>query len=191
MRSINNNGDMTAVVTVGVQKVASYKLNGNDSWTSIPLPPNTVNSTLYTEGVPYQISENGKYIVGSIGLFDNQLQKDIVLPFIFDTTIGVTSRASNSDFVDGTFLTVNNAGDTAGWIEIPLTSTRRVPTLYSNSGVFKCIKNNNGNLPQVINNEVKAINNNNGVAVGQLDNLPFIYDPAKDTYTQFANPNPA
>ncbi|SKB90919.1 Por secretion system C-terminal sorting domain-containing protein [Soonwooa buanensis] len=189
LRSINNNGDMTAGVTVGAQKVASYKLNGSNSWTSIPLPPNTINSTLYTEGVPYQISENGKYIVGSMGLFDNQLQKDIVIPFIFDTTTGVTSRASNSDFVDGTFLTVNNAGDTAGWIDIPLTSTRRVPTLYSNSGVFKYIKNNSGNLPQVINNEVKAINNN-GVAVGQFDNLPFIYDPATDTYTEFANPNP-
>ncbi|WP_300675663.1 T9SS type A sorting domain-containing protein [Soonwooa sp.] len=192
--SINNNGDMTGGITsTASNRVPAFKLNGSSTWTQIPFPENTTSSKTFTECVPYQISENGRYVVGSMGVFDQILQTNMVIPFIYDTTTGVVTRPMNSDFKDGTLYGVNDSGNVGGWVDIPIqgnATTRRVATLYSNSGVFQYIKNNKGELPKVITNEVKGINKN-GVAVGQFDNLPFIYDPASDTYTEFANPDPA
>lgn len=188
--SVNNNGDMSGAIVSGPNKVPGFKLKGSTAWSLIPFPTNTTPSTLWTDSVTGQISENGRYIVGNFGVFDQITQKDAVVPFIYDISTNTTKRISNSDFVDGNMYTVNDSGNTAGWVDIPLPNgTRRVPILFSDSGVFKYISDTQGNLPTVPTNDVKAINKN-GVAVGQFNNLPFIYDPASDTFTQFANPKP-
>jgi|GEM_PF-544960 len=189
LRGINNNGDMVGSIISGNLMLAAYKLKGSNEWVTIPFPENTTSSATFTESIPYQISENGRYVAGQMGIFDETDNTDYAVPFVYDIQTSTTVRASNPDFVNGAFYTVNDSGNAAGWVDIPTPSTRRVPILFSNSGVFKYITKN-GNLPTVVNNEVKGINKN-GVAVGFFDNLPFIYDPVSYSYTEFANPNPA
>ena len=188
LRGINNNGNMVGSLASGSLYLPAYKLKGSSSWVTIPFPADTTPSTTYSENVPYQISENGRYITGQFGILDTD-GKNYVVPFVYDIQTSTVTRASDADFVNGTFYTVNDSGNVAGWVDMPNPSTRRVPTTFSNSGVFKYITKN-GNLPTLINNEIRGINKSS-VAVGTFDNLPFIYDPASDSYTEFANPNPA
>lgn len=189
LRGTNNNGDLVGSITNGSFRLPAYKLNGNTTWTTIPFPPNTTTTSTLTESVPYQISDNGRYITGQMGVFDQIANSSYVIPFIHDIQTGITSRASSNDFVNGTFYTVNNTGKAAGWVDIPTPSTRRIPTLFSETGIFKYITKN-GNLPVSTSSEVRSINES-GVAVGTFDNLPFLYDPASDSYTEFANPDPS
>ncbi|WP_157967944.1 T9SS type A sorting domain-containing protein [Chryseobacterium elymi] len=189
LRGTNNNGDFIGSITSGGFRLPAYKLNGSTTWTTIPFPANTTTTSTFPESVPYQISDNGRYIAGQMGVFDQIANSNYVIPFVHDIQTGITTRASNNDFVNGTFYTVNNTGKVAGWVDIPTPSTRRVPTLFSETGVFKYITKN-GNLPVSTSSEVRAINES-GVAVGTFDNLPFIYDPASDSYTEFANPDPS
>lgn len=189
LRGTNNNGDLVGSITSGNLRLPAYKLNGSNTWTTIPFPANTTSTTVFPESIPYQISDNGRYIAGQMGVLDQITNTSQVIPFVHDIQTGTTTRASNSDFVNGTFYTVNNLGETAGWVDIPTPSTRRVPTLFSETGVFKYITNN-GNLPSSAASEVRSINES-GTAVGTFDNLPFIYDPASDSYTEFANPDPS
>ncbi|MDF2553974.1 MAG: hypothetical protein K0R77_3249 [Chryseobacterium sp.] len=189
LRGTNNNGDLVGSITNGSFRLPAYKLNGSTTWINIPFPPNTTTTSLFTESVPYQISDNGRYIAGQMGVLDQITNTSNVIPFVHDIQTGTTTRASNSDFVNGTFYSVNNQGKTAGWVDIPTPSTRRVPTLFSETGVFKYIMHN-GNLPTSTSSEVRGINES-GTAVGTFDSLPFIYDPVSDSYTEFANPNPS
>ncbi|KMQ59645.1 hypothetical protein ACM40_16060 [Chryseobacterium sp. BLS98] len=189
LRGTNNNGDLVGSITSGSLKLPAYKLNNSNTWITIPFPTNTTSTSIFPESVPYQISENGRYIAGQMGVFDQITNISYVIPFIHDIQTGTTTRASNNDFVNGTFYTVNNTGKVAGWVDIPAPSTRRVPTLFSETGIFKYITKN-GNLPVSSSSEVRAINES-GVAVGTFDNLPFVYDPASDSYTEFANPDPS
>jgi hypothetical protein len=189
LRGTNNNGDLVGSITSGSIRLPAYKLNGSTTWTTIPFPANTTTTSSLPESVPYQISDNGRYISGQMGVLDQIANSSYVIPFIHDIQTGITIRASNNDFVNGTFYTVNNTGKAAGWVDIPTPSTRRVPTLFSETGVFKYITKN-GNLPISASSEVRAINES-GVAVGTFDNLPFIYYPASDSYIEFANPDPS
>lgn len=189
LRGTNNNGDLVGSITNGSFRLPAYKLSGTTTWVNIPFPPNTTTTSTYIESVPYQISDNGRYITGQMGVLDQITNTSKVIPFVHDIQTGITTRASNSDFVNGTFYTVNNQGKVAGWVDIPTPSTRRVPTLFSETGVFKYITHN-GNLPTSTSSEVRAINES-GKAVGTFDSLPFIYDPVSDSYTEFANPDPS
>ncbi|MCT3897593.1 T9SS type A sorting domain-containing protein [Elizabethkingia anophelis] len=189
LRGTNNNGDLVGSITNGSLRLPAYKLSGNTTWTTIPFPANTTTTSMFPESIPYQISDNSRYITGQMGVLDQIANSSYVIPFVHDIQTGITTRASNNDFVNGTFYTVNNFGKAAGWVDIPTPSTRRVPTLFSETGVFKYITKN-GNLPTYTSSEVRGINES-GMAVGTFDNLPFIYDPASDSYTEFANPNPS
>ncbi len=188
LRGSNNYGDLVGSITSGSYKLPAYKLNASSSWVTIPFPENTTTSTLYAESVPYQISENGRYIAGQMGILDQTDNNNYVIPFVYDIQTNTITRAKNNDFLNATFYAVNNAGNAAGWVDIPTPSTRRVPTLFSATEVFKYITKN-GNLPTSTSSEIRAINES-GVAVGTFNNLPFIYDPVSDSYTEFANPQP-
>ncbi|WP_426276788.1 hypothetical protein ACN9MN_16580 [Chryseobacterium sp. S-02] len=172
MRGTNNNGDLVGSITNGSLRLPAYKLNGSTTWTNIPFLANTTTTSTFPESVPYQISDNGRYITGQMGVLDQITNTNQVIPFVHDIQTGVTTRASNNDFVNGTFYTINNFGKAAGWVDIPTPSTRHVPTLFSETGVFKYITNN-GNLPTSSSSEVRGINES-GMAVGTFDNLPFI-----------------
>ncbi|GEP49422.1 hypothetical protein FNO01nite_00940 [Flavobacterium noncentrifugens] len=176
---INNAGDLIGTIPLDrdgeMYSQPAYRKGG--IWTPIGFPEGSTVDAGFSLG---QISENSNYVTGQISADCCDFQA-----FLFNISTGNLEvlRAPNSEY--GAGYTVNNNGVAGGWYDPLPEGTIRVASLITTGSVFTNIPSG---LPGDNDfNQVSSVNNA-GLAVGDRNNKPFIYDSTTGTFTEFEIP---
>ena len=179
LSGINNAGDLIGTLPLD-RDGETYTQPGirkDGIWQAIGYPAGSTVDSGFSLG---QISENGNYVSGQISGDCCDYQA-----FLYNYTNGNLEilRAQNSEY--GAGYTVNNSGVVGGWFDPLPEGTIRVASLMTTGSVFTMVP---AEIPGEADfNQVSAINNF-GLAVGNRNQNPFIYDNATGTYTEFEVP---
>ncbi len=164
--SITNNGDVLGMKDDGTGVyVPALKKDG--TWSVLPGIPADV--TLY------DISENGKYVVGQT----SWTPEDGAWGFIYNVETSTYKLLSSTNYEYGAAYAVNNAGIAVGWVDDLPTGTVRMPAYFTEDGTITLVQASAG--------EASSINDNNEI-VGSLGDIPFYYKIGDATPQTFAIP---
>lgn len=180
LNSINNNGDLAGLmpITINGQQnyQAAYKKNG--VWYPVGVMANATQDAAVSV---YQISEDGNYIAGQSSPDCCDFQA-----FLYNIGTGTLETLDDPANEYGAGYCVNNSGVVGGWYDPQPQGTQRVPAVMTTGSVVTNVPP--GPLP-MFGGQVSAISNNN-VIVGDIDNVPMIYDQTTGTATTFPVPAP-
>jgi len=153
--AINDAGQVLGMLDDGTGNYLPAYKNG-DTW---GLLTNMDDNYTYT---PYDISENGVYIVGQTSNDDFESWG-----FIYNTQTHTLKVVSSDLYEYGAAYGVNNDGIAVGWVDDLPSGTVRMPAYFTEDGSITLIDDTYG--------EANGINEN-GQIVGYVDGAPFVYD---------------
>lgn len=165
--SMNDNGDVFGMIEDdnGVLAVAVRK---NGVWTPISAPMSlTENDELY------DISENGKWVVGQLWW----TMEYGSWGFIYNTETEEFRVMSSPSYQYGAAYAVNNEGIAVGWVQDDVGV--RLPCVFMPDESVVIIANGEGQAGAI---------NNEGQVVGTIDGSAFIYDISSEECTTFQKP---
>jgi len=169
--SMNDNGDVFGLIEdSNGNPIGAVRKNG--IWT-----PLAGTITLGEEDELYDISENGKWVVGQLG-WTMELGS---WGFIYNTETQEFRIMNSSLYQYGAAYAVNNQGIAVGWVE-DLNTGARMPSIFMPDGSIVVIDPSEG---------VAGGINNEGKIVGSADGEAFIYDMSTQTLETFDAPQGA
>ena len=179
LSGINNASDLIGTLPLdrGGEIYPQPGIRKDGIWQAIGFPAGSTSDAGFTLG---QISENGNYVSGQISADCCDYQA-----FLYNYTSGILEilRAPNSEY--GAGYAVNDGGVVGGWFDPLPEGTIRVASVMTTGSVFTSIP---AGVPGEADfNQVGAINNA-GLAVGNRNEKPFIYDTTTNTFTEFEVP---
>lgn len=178
LSGINNNGDLIGIMplTFNGQDMTQPGYKKDGVWHPMGYFPNMTADAAFSI---FQISENGTYIAGQMSPDCCDYQA-----FLYNTVTSTLERIADPANEYGAGYTVNNDGMLGGWYDPQPEGTLRVPAYMTTGSVITRVP---PAQPEA-EGQIGAISNNK-MMVGDRNGVPFVYDQATDTYTEFEVPS--
>ncbi len=166
--AITNSGKVLGLLDDGSGNYVPALKNG-ETWAILSGFPAEYSYTLY------DISENGKYIVGQT----QWTEETGAWGFIYNTETAAFKLLSSDLYEYGAAYTVNDAGIAVGWVDDLPSGTWRMPAYFKEDGSITLIDESYG--------EASSINANNEI-VGAFGDLPFYFKIGDSSLKTFSLP---